>query len=153
MDVRDKREPSKSQVAAALVAVFAAAFLTGLGAQSALAGTAQSDTGYYTAGGTQFKNAAIIATAPGQAQALTVTERSSGSTPAGWAGSRGRLFTSAGALSCEGTTTYNTAGNQAHGASCSRSTHGTWYSYGVSEAWNGSGYNPFYTFLSPNQNS
>jgi hypothetical protein len=39
------------------------------------------------------------------------------------------------------------------GYSCDRYTSGTWYSYGVSLGWNGSGYTSFYTYQSPNQNS
>jgi len=70
---------------------------------------------------------------------------------------RGRLFTGSGALSCEGTNEYSSQslgpGSFWNGTSCTRGGSGTWYSYGVSLTWNGSGYNSTYTFQSPSQNS
>lgn len=99
-------------------------------------------------------NYATIVTSANSAQARTSTQWNGGGTTVGWAGARGRLFTSGGALSCEGTTTYNSvAGWPATGYSCTRTTSAAWYSYGVSYGWNGSGYTAFYTFKSPNQNS
>lgn len=139
--------------AAAIVATLVSTFLVGFGAQPAFAGVADSAFGYFTAGSTQYANRATILTSSLNAQARTTTYRNSGSTPAGWAGSRGRLFTSGGALSCEGTTIYNPALYPAHGFSCTRLSSGAWYSWGVSQGWNGSGYNTFYTYKSPNQNS
>jgi hypothetical protein len=138
-----------------LAAVSFAAFLAlGISAGSAIAGSSQSAYGYYTVNGHQYKNVAVVATQSNFAQALTQTWWSTGSVTSGWAGARGRLFTSGGSLSCEGSNQYNTTtGERAQGFSCSRTSSGAWYSYGVSLAWTGSGYQSFYTFQSPNQNS
>jgi hypothetical protein len=133
---------------------FAVSMLISGVSTSALAGNAFSSYGYYTVGSTTYENQAEIATWTGpNATAWTQTQKSGGGTPNGWAGSRGRLFTSGGSLSCEGTNRYNSGGAYAFGQSCVRSSSGSWYSYGVSLGWNGSGYTSFYTFKSPNQNS
>ncbi len=135
----------------------AAALLAGVGvglATPANAGTALSSFGYFTVAGNQYVNYAAILTSTGHAQASTTTSFSSGSTPTGYAGSRGRLFTSGGSLSCEGANTYNPGPSySAIGYSCTRTSSGAWYSYGVSLGFNGSGYNSYYTYQSPNQNS
>ena len=129
-------------------------FTVGAGATLAAAGTATSAFGYSTINGHEYQNYATIVTSTNNARAYTVTKWNSGGTTAGWAGARGRLFTSGGALSCEGTTSYNPYDNwTATGYSCTRTTSGAWYSYGVSYGWTGSSYSPFYTFKSPNQNS
>lgn len=140
--------------AAAMLTAVLAGFLAGVGAQPAVAGYAESARGYFTAGGTQFSNYAYISTSAKSATAVTSTQRTGGGTPSGWAGSRGRLFTSGGAMSCEGVNSYNSgSGTVAFGYSCTRRSGGTWYSYGVSIGWNGSGYSSFYTYRSPSQNS
>lgn len=132
---------------------FAVAFLMGVSSQAASAGSAVSSTGYYTVAGIQYLSRAHIATTPGQASAGTWVERNGASTPGGYAGARGRLFTSGGSLSCEGSTLYNDAGYGVFAWSCTRSASGSWYSYGVGYGWNGSSYSPFYTFTSPSQTS
>lgn len=129
-------------------------FTVGAGATLAAAGTSTSAYGYSTINGHQYINWASVTTTTNSAQARTVTQWNGGGTTAGWAGSRGRLFTSGGALSCENTTVYNPSnGSIASGYSCIKNTVGSWYSYGVSYGWNGSSYNAFYTFKSPNQSS
>jgi hypothetical protein len=134
--------------------VFVTGLLVGGGVAAANAGTADSAYGYYTVAGHQYRNQAVVATNPGAAAASTGTGWSAGGTTAGWAGSRGRLFTSGGSLSCEGSNTYNgTTGTDAVGVSCRKTGSGSWYSYGVSLGWNGSGYTSFYTYQSPNQTS
>lgn len=152
--VMERAATNRTKWAARLsLLAFLSFFAVGYGAGSAYAGVAYSSYGYSTVAGKQYQNRAVIGTSSGNAQATTETKRSSGSTPIGWAGSRGRLFTSGGSLSCEGTNQYNSTGSGALGLSCIRYSVGTWYSYGVSLAWNGSSYQSFYTFLSPNQNS
>lgn len=109
--------------------------------------------------GKTYQNRATIVTVTSthKATASTSTGPSGFHAPAGWVSSRGRLFTSGGALSCEGVNEYNDSqlenGTVVVGYSCTHTGTGTWYSYGVSQAWNGSGYTAFYTFKSPNQNS
>jgi len=139
------------------VAAWSLALLVGLGVgittEAAQATTAQSSTGYYTVGGHQYANTAYVFTySPPAASAQTYTQWSTPTTSPGYAGSKGRLFTGSGSLSCEGSIQYN-SGQAAVGSSCTRSTSGTWYSYGVSYGWNGSSYSPFYTYQSPNLNS
>ena len=144
----------KRGVIAALVVL-----LTLLTAKPALAGSATSAVGYYTVAGHQYLNYASVYgdTTNHFSDSTTFAGPYSGSSPAGWVGTRGRHFTSGGALSCEGTTTYNTSTLQSYqtwySSSCTRSGVGTWYSYGVSAAWTGSAYQSVFTFKSPYQNS
>lgn len=131
----------------------------GLGPAAASAGTVSGSVGLYTVDGYRYRNYAVIATttSPHYATAYTFTGPNSGSVPAGYPGSRGRLFEQDGAMYCEGSNTYSSATitypNTQGGISCQAHTAGAWYSYGVSLAFNGSGYTSFYTFLSPDQNS
>jgi len=138
-----------------LLTTFLVSFAAGVSVAGANAGNASGSYGFFTAGSTQYINFASIATSSNVAQATTSTSRNASTTPSGWAGSRGRLFTSGGSLSCEGSTTYNsgTIYGYHEAVSCIRFTSGTWYSYGVSYGYNGSGYNASYTYLSPNQAS
>lgn len=140
-----------------LAAVLLSGVLVGIAAAPATAGTAYGSWGGYSAGGVSYQNRAYIYTTSGQARAYTQAGPTSTTVASGWVGARGRLFTSGGALSCEGVNDYSTisltAGATWSGLSCLRSATGAWYSYGVSLGWNGSGYNSVYTFLSPNQNS
>jgi len=137
-----------------------AGLILGLSAGPALAGTAYSSWGYFSVAGTSYRNMAYVyadTTGSGSAKASTDAGPTSGTVGSGWVGARGRLFTSGGSLSCEGSNTYNssslTTSQVVTGASCWRYSHGAWYSYGVALGWNGSGYNSVYTFVSPNQNS
>jgi hypothetical protein len=138
-------------------AAFLAAFLVGVAPGLAHAGWADSSVGGFgPVNGHSYENYASVYTPSGYAIAYTYTGPSGSSVASGWVGSRGRLFTSGGSLSCEGSNTYSTqtltSGSYWSGTSCSRGS-GAWYSYGVSLAFNGSGYNSYYTFQSPNQNS
>lgn len=137
----------------AFVTAFVVAALPGVAA----AGVAVSSWGYFTTNGVQYRNKAEVVTSTGQAHATAWVGPRYQSVGSGWVGARGRLFTSGGALSCEGTTTYNgsslSSGSSHIAWSCIRSQGGTWYGYGVTYGWNGSSYNPVYTFKSPNQNS
>ena len=130
-------------------------------APAALAGVVTGSTGQSTVAGRAYHNSATIATYPGsnhQASALTNTAPWGFTAPAGWVGSQGRLFKSAGgALYCAGSTSYNgsssASGTFSSGSSCIVHIASAWYSYGISYGWNGNGYDSFYTFLSPVQNS
>lgn len=155
MKLAPKRDSPRSKfVSRAIILIAATGLLVGFGSQAAFAGYAQSAYGYFTSGSQQYGNYAYISTADKSATAVTSTQFSGGGTQVGWAGSRGRLFTSSGALRCESTNQYNGQYNYpAFGYSCNPGSSGTWYSYGVSLGWNGSGYQSFYTFQSPNQNS
>ena len=142
------------QLRRTLITVTVSGLLIGAGSQAAFAGQAQSAYGYFTSGSQQYMNYAYITTTDKNSSAVTSTQFSGGGTQVGWAGSRGRLFTSSGAMRCESANQYNGEYNYpAFGYSCNPQTSGIWYSYGVSLGWNGSGYQSFYTFQSPNQNS
>lgn len=78
---------------------------------------------------------------------------SDGSTPAGHAGARGRLFNASGVLSCEGSTKYNTSTTGISAPSCMQYANGAWYGYGVTYAWNGNSYSAIYTFRTSTQYS
>lgn len=134
-------------------AVFGACFLMALVPASASAGSAYSSYGYYTVDGHQYENQAEIVTVSDYAEALTYNQWTTETQPAGWAGARGRLFTSGGSLKCQSAIVYNFSDDTMAEGYCSSSTHGAWYSYGVAYGFTGSGYQPFYTFISPNQNS
>lgn len=151
---------SRRRALVAMATAFAVSFMAGVTPTVANAGIATSTVGSFSVAGNNYRNFARIATYPTsnhQASAFTHTAPNGFTAPVGWVGSRGRLFTSGGALSCEGINTYNpsslASGSYHVAVSCIRNQVGTWYSYGVSRAWNGSGYNSVYTFLSPNQNS
>ncbi|GGE98425.1 hypothetical protein GCM10011313_21760 [Mycetocola zhadangensis] len=91
-DQMTKRRGNARLLPTLMVTAFLSASLVGFGVQPALAGTAQSANGYFTAGSTQYYNYAFVSTSTSRAYAATGTSKLSGSTPAGWAGSRGRLF-------------------------------------------------------------
>jgi hypothetical protein len=146
----------RRRVVLTLTAAFLVSFLAAVPI-GASAGTASSSVGSFSSGGHSYTNQAVIHTSTGSASAQTLTAPSGYTAPAGWVGSRGRLFASGGTLSCESSNLYSTgslvSGQYWSQYSCTRTTTGAWYSYGVSLVWNGSGYNSVYTFQSPNQNS
>jgi hypothetical protein len=135
------------------VAVFLAGFLVMFIPAAANAGVADSAYGYYTVYGHQYQNQAIISTSTGSAVGFTYNSWYTGSNPTGWAGAQGRVFSSGGTLECHGTIEYNSAPGYVAGSDCVYYASGAYYSYGVAYGWNGSGYSPFYTYKSPNQNS
>lgn len=152
-DVQVDRTKKKRRLAT-LLAILAVSFSISFGTTVAYAGNASSSTSYPYIGGVTFENWATVNTSPGSARSMSLMGHNDGSTPVGHAGARGRLFTSGGSLSCEGSNTYNSATNMfAAGTSCWRSTSGTWYGYGVVYGWDGTSYAAYYTFKTPNQSS
>lgn len=117
------------------------------------AGTAYGNWGGYSVGGVSYQNRAWITTSAGSAGARTDVKPTSGCAPAGYMGVRARLFTSGGSLVQESSIAYNSGCASLMTAPSNRSASGTWYSYGVTWGFNGSGYNAYYTFISPNQSS
>lgn len=137
-------------------AVLVAALLIGLGigqVSVANAGTASSATGYFTVYGINYYNSAVIITSSGQVAASTRIGSNSGIVSTGWVGARARMFNSGGSLVQESSNYYNSIPVYSISVPTNRSAYGTWYSYGVTYSWNGGGYSPYYTYLSPNQNS
>lgn len=132
----------------AWLAVFMIAFTAG----SAAAFTA-SAWGYYSKNGINYRNQAYLTyVSPGPAAAGTAAGPTNKAAPAGWIGVNGRLYKSSGSLVCESGFHYSSSSTAVNAVfsktSCSRKP-GTWQSYGVSKAWNGSTYNNYFTFKSP----
>ena len=142
-------------IAATLVA--SAAFVTGATTGVAYAGSAYSATGYFSIAGRNYSNDAGIHTNHvnnHRAHASTGIDHSGGNLPSGYMGALPMRRNSSGALLCQGTYYYNDG--PASGISnvgCFINNHSTYSSKGATRAWNGSGYNSYWTFLSPNQNS
>ena len=149
------REPSRAgSKRRVLVGLLLAGFLLGATPLAAQAGQAVSSWGYFTVNGVAYKNQATISTSSGSAGAYTLLAKAgSGCIPSGWGGARARLFNSGNTLVRQSTIQYNSGCTVAFDVVTSRTGSGTWYSYGVTWGWNGSAYNPYYTFKSPNQSS
>lgn len=112
-----------------------------------------SSSSYYSLNGINYYNNAYLTyTSGGPAFAGTAAGPTNTSAPAGWIGVNDRLFTSSGSMICESGFKYSSSSTPVNvvfsALSCSRKP-GTWQSYGVSRAWNGSSYNSYYTFKSP----
>ncbi|SFR97758.1 hypothetical protein SAMN04487783_0139 [Agrococcus baldri] len=151
--------PQSLTLAAIVIAAFVVGFVVSFAPAAAHAGVSTGGTGAFSWSGS-YRNNATVATYPSthQANAFTDTWPNGHTAPAGWVGSRGRLFNaSTGALRCEGSNQYNPSalpsGSHQVGVSCVIYQAGTWYSYGVSRAYNGSSWTNRYTFASGNQNS
>lgn len=132
--------------------------MVGFGTSAAFAGYASGNLGYFTVGGHQYVNHAYVSTNTSSHWALsgTHTDWTSGTIPAGYAGSRGRIFEcSSNILKAESTIVYNSAGNEAVANSPTwwTSAGNAAYGYGVSWGWNGSGYSAYYTFKTTCQNT
>lgn len=144
------------------VMVLVTCFLVGFGGAAPIAanaGVSWSLVGNFThPSSKKFRNQAVVYTTTNQAFAATATASNGHSIVPGWMGSRGRLYrATTDALSCEGQNTYNpttyTSGQWIMGVSCTRTGSSTWYSYGVSRAYNGTTWKNVFTFKSGIQNS
>jgi hypothetical protein len=161
----DKRPKGASRkwrrMAVVGAAGFLAAFVVGLTGQTASAGFVNSATGYYgPVFGYNYTNYATIYTltsGAGQAIAYTAAGPTGATAPSGYVGVKGRLWTSGNTLACQGAVNYSsqplTAGSYWTANSCTKVSHGAWHSNGLSYAFNGSGYDPYTTFNTVNQNS
>lgn len=153
MKVSKKAESPRRLTVAAAVMV-AIGFGATIAPAAASAGSASSSNGYYSDNGRGYYNRAEMNTSAGKAWAVTVVGPSNGQgVPGGWMGARARLFSSNGALVQESNTVYNGQNSTLLSVPTTRYANGSWYSYGVTYGWNGNGYNPHYTFQSPNQTS
>lgn len=120
----------------------------------ASAGYAQSIFGTYgPILGYSYKNQADMFTNATVAEADTgVYVTSGGNAPTGYMGAQARLYLSNGSLCRQSVFEYNTSASSGILASIQTPCgNGTYYSYGGSQAYNGSGYSGYYTFKSPNQ--
>jgi hypothetical protein len=151
-----RRRPGR-WIAAGIVA-FGTAFGLAAGAAAASAGTASSQYGYYSVDGVDYKNWAAVTTITSTHQAYAVTLVSPTNKAIGdsWAGAEPRIYKN-GALVCEAGYTYN-SGTLAKNAvlnpsGCSYNSAATWHSQGATRGWNGSAYDSYWTFVSPDQAS
>jgi hypothetical protein len=134
-----------------------AGVLIGATAGVAIAGVAYGIWGYYGPTlGYDYKNRNTIVTSSGSpygAWAYTeVCNQHSGNIPAGYMGAYARLYDEAGTLKAQRGWYYNDG--PAWGISVVTLpyyVHGTYYSKGLTRAYNGSGYSTYATFRSPNQ--
>lgn len=140
-----------------LVITSLVAFAIGFTPAMAMGGAVSSESNPIT-GGKVYRSYAWVLNGSSNAYAQGSAHMGPGSgysLPSGWAGARGRLFSSGGSLLCEGTTGYSSSTmsypSTYNNYSCIRYDAGTRYGYGVVYAWNGNGYNIYYTFRTPNQ--
>lgn len=109
----------------------------------AYAGTAFGAIVSFSAGSYNYLGKSAVVTGTNSATGDAYTAPNGFTANSGWLGSTGRLFTSAGSLSCQSVARYN-SGTYPSGyywitRSCTRGYGGNWYSAGISSGWNGSG--------------
>lgn len=151
------RGHGRSDVRVVLVGVLVG-FLVGAAIPVAMASSAQSPYGYYTVYGIQYRNHATVVVNPsGSSGVLAYTGASAypqQTVPAGYIGVLARLYRND-ALVKQAGYFYNSEPLVGMSRSTSpnyTAKHGAFFSYGVSRAYNGSGYGSFYTFKSPSLN-
>lgn len=128
-----------------------------LGSGTAFAGGIAFSSDYYYTVQFTYYNYSYIDTAtgyPAQAATVTVVDGSSDA-PAGWMGAYPMMFYSNGSLCRAGSWEYNGASQNSFGAIVSPGCGAgpAYYSQGYTAAWNGSSYNVYATYASPDQNS
>jgi hypothetical protein len=136
------------------VAALICGVLSGLSIGVATASSAYSNWGYYGPyDGYSYQNQAEVSN---NTRIFAVTQaqtQNNSNTPTGYIGALARLYKNSALCASNGFTyTSGTAsglGVPTEGSGCGS---GTYYSYGESAAYNGNGYNYFYTFKSPSQN-
>lgn len=145
------RQPAKFVIYALVLGVFFG------GAGTALAGTASSPYYYYgpVLGYNYDNQATVVAeTSPlvGAWAATWVGQDGYLSVPPGYMGAKARLYDSSGILREASNWVYNNSSANAFDVlTPTDSTPGTYYSYGISAAYNGNGYYTYYTYVSPYQ--
>jgi hypothetical protein len=122
-------------------------------ASATMAGIANSAVGSFSAGGANFTNDASIVTNSGTDGAHAYIGSKSGTRPAGHMGVLARGYKSTGALVCTTGYAYTGSASVGRGNACffSGVKGSSYYSHGVTRAWNGSDYKSVYTFKTPYQ--
>lgn len=144
-----RRNAFRATIAAAIIGV-----AIGAGPGAAFADAA-SGWGYFGPNaGYSYKNQSIIynLTSTQVTASTTTANQSSGNVPGGYMGADARLFTSTGALRAESGYRFTSGAANSTTVPVQSTTHGTYYRYGISAAYNGSGYNYVYAYQSPQQN-
>lgn len=137
------------------IKVGVAAFLLGgfltAGAQAASAVDGQVSS--YSTFGYSYQNYSSMQNTSANAVAsTTVRNANSENMPGGYMGVNARIFTSGGTEKGESGFKYTNGPSSAFSVPYLYGPSGTYYSYGVTRAYNGNGYNSYYTFKSPNLN-
>lgn len=133
-------------------------FLVGIflsmGALVAYAGVANSVyVSYGPVLGYTYKNQASISTGGSSAAAYTwVQNYNYANVPTGYMGAKAMMYNSAGTLVTYSDYLYNSSPSYGFNQMITRSASGTYYSKGLTQAWNGSSYYTYNTAQSPNQN-
>ncbi|NOU88665.1 hypothetical protein GC102_23360 [Paenibacillus sp. LMG 31460] len=135
-----------------MVSSLLAGVLLGSFAVMAFASTASSGWGTYgPINGYSYQNKATVSNDTRLYAATSVQTQDSSNAPTGYMGAVARLYKSD--VLCQ-STSYSYNSSSAAGMGTSTTTtgcgSGTYYSYGLSAAYNGNGYNEWYTFQSPN---
>lgn len=123
---------------------------------AAFAGLANSPYGYYCPYlGHDYRNQATIVTNSSTSWAYTDvgTYNPSVNVPAGYMGALARMYKGSALCSQKGYTYNDTSLTEFDEGTFTSCGHGTYYSYGATQAYNGNGYNSVYTFKSPNQSN
>jgi hypothetical protein len=118
----------------------------------AFAGSGTTDMKCFTVSGIEYGIWSSIYTTPSTAMARTCNMSYSGKVPQGYAGAQARLYNSSGTLIKDTGMSWNKSeanGYQADTPYMSVAT-GYYYSYGITQQYNGSGYNTNYAYLTPN---
>ena len=139
------------------VCTFMLGILIAIGAIVASAADAYSSWGYYgPILGYSYKNQAeVTSNYLGTLGAITyVDTQDYSNVPTGYMGVKAQLYNSSDNLVAFSDWSYNNseAWGWNQGAACSSCGSGIYYSKGVTAAYNGNGYNTYYTFQSPNIN-
>lgn len=121
---------------------------------AAYAASAYSPWGYYGPYlGYSYQNRASILTYTDSASAYTdVQNQTSGNVPTGYMGLKARMYNSSNSLVSQSDYSYNSQPLYSMARSTSTTSHGTYYSKGLTQAYNGNGYVEYTTFASPSLN-
>lgn len=120
----------------------------------ALAGTAYGTwKNYGPVDGHSYQSRSWVNTNSSGALAATIAQTQNGSNvPAGYMGVQPRLFNSDGTMCASTVWEYNSSACSGWAVPSPRyKVHGTYYSYGKTQAWTGSTYNTYFTNKSPSQ--
>src|SRR5690554_1640701 len=135
-----------------IVSTFIVGILIGTLSTVVIAATATSNYGYYgPINGYSYKNQAKVGNDSGLYGRTTVMNDSAGTVPTGYMGTQARLYKSD-AL-CEADIMYYNTSETSGGITVLTDTdcgEGTYYSKGVTAAYNGNGYDLYNTFQTPN---
>lgn len=137
-----------------VVRAFIVGILFGISAIVAFAAYAESNWRYYgPINGYSYKNQAVVTNDFGYIAAETyVSNQAWAQVPTGYMGARARLYNSSGTLRASSNWFYNSQPVMSIGVGipCNQCSSGTYYSRGLTAAYNGNGYTENTTFSSPN---